>query len=179
MMRIGNKRTICLVILLGLLQSCGTSFESNPAKRLYKTLTRKSPWNIASLRIVQYTDTYATEAIWDTTVFNWGSLTFEKYNHEGFTSVLDFSGNYPDINLGNYTSEIDEKLFLSMKPAHLAVYTEFGSGFTEDKKGKELQFTGKIYEWIPSIYAGSTFPYAPFITKQGYYRCDWQLISED
>lgn len=178
-MKFINKTTTCLFILLMVLQSCGSSFESNPAKRLYKTLIRKSPWNIASLRIVQYTDSYATEVIWDTTVFDWGKLTFEKYNHEGFTSVLDFSGNIPDMNLGNYTSEIGEKLFLSMKPQHLAVYTEFGSAFTEDKKGKELQFTGKIYEWIPSIYAGSHFPYATFITKQGYYRCDWQLISED
>ncbi len=131
------KIFICTFILLSLvLSSCliQIDIDPKPDKRLYKTLIRKSPWKIAELKISLYHDNADDTPYWDTTLTNWGTLTFNKFLHDDFTSTLNFTEDFDDLNLSNSTKMIKDKLYLSFQSSDDLWPLGKAGGYADTKK---------------------------------------------
>lgn len=171
-------KRISFVLLIVVLSSCiKFDFVAQADRRLYKTLVKNTPWKIATLKISLYHSRNDITPYWDTTLNDWGTFNFEKFNHNGFTSTLDFTENYPTLNVGHFTKMEDDKIYLSFKDRTDPSYLDFGSGYADAKKGDEINIEGKKYDWHPTVYVGG-FSFAPFLKEQACYKCDWKLVCD-
>lgn len=174
------KRVVALIALVFIVSSCIKAM-TDPGRRLYKTLVRKSPWNIAELKVSLYASDSEEFPYWDTTLYNWGELKFIKFKSTDFNSDLIFSNpEYGILPLHNYiTVTKDDKLYISFKNLYDAVYLDYGSGFANEEKGDRITITGKRYGWNPTPYNQGTFAFAPFLSESAHYQCDWVLETKE
>lgn len=160
------------------LQSCIRDDDD----RAYVTLRRNGPWKVESLKLMRYDSATQTIVVWDTTFYNHGRLEFFK----GSGGKGDFSSDwhFPDGSdkvgiINSVNGEQGEDLYLSMIPQMGMAQVAHGGGYLDEKKGKELRIKSVKGYWQPGIYTGAHYPYAPTITREGTYSCDWHLVAEN
>lgn len=174
------KSPIYTIVLLSLLfSSCliQIDIDPKPEKKLYKTLIRKSPWRIAELTISLYHNNADDTPYWDTTLYNWGTLTFNKFLYDDFDSTLDFTEDFDDLNLSNHTKMVKDKLYLAFQSSNDLWTLGNAGGYADTKKGDEINIDGEKFEWYPNNRRNS-FRFAPFLTETAYYKCDWKLLAD-
>lgn len=174
-------RVMVFIATAAIVASCGVFIDEEPARRPYKTLTRNSPWEVRELRIIRHTESDINSPITlDTTLYNWGTLHFEKGKFDDFGGKMVYAAGGENLFLSECV-ESDEgiKLFLRWRYNGIGFNPDMGSGILSDKTGKELRITAERTEgWFP----GQFIPYfspAPFITEGGYFRCEWYIVSKD
>ena len=150
--------------------------------KAYVTLHKKGPWKVESLKLSRYDSATQTIVVWDTTFYNHGKLEFFRGSggHGDFSSDWYFPDGSDKVGIINaLNGEAGVDLYLRMIPQMGLAQVEHGSGYLDNKKGSELRISGVKGYWEPSIYTGFHYPYAPTITRAGYYSCDWHLVAEE
>lgn len=170
---------VCCIAFSSLVACIKINFKKSDAKKVYSTLCKKGPWNVKKMTITRYDGEYDSSPIlWDTVIYDLGSITFEKDKYEAFSCVLTFStGDKLKMNAETGGKLEKDNLYLNFyHPINgKAFQPSYGSGKLDTKKGKSLKISGKIYFWDVNNSAEAYFPFAKTITEEAYYKCDWEL----
>lgn len=171
------KRYLFGILLLTFaLNSCQV-FTSKP-RRLYKTLVRKDPWNVAELKISLFQNENDVIPYWDTTLVDYATIQFIKGKFSDFNSDMTIKSSGQVVKLQNFISESDDELFYSMRDIHDSYYKGFGGGKPNEYKGNRITISGERHYWFPTGYNGGVYVYAPFLNESAYYECYWVFESE-
>lgn len=157
----------------------GCEAFTNKPRKLYKTLVRKDPWNVAELKISLFHTESDVTPYWDTTLIDYAKIHFIKGKFSDFNSDMTINSTGGIVKLQNFVKDDDGEIYFSMRDIFDAYYKGFGGGYANEHKGKRITITGEKHQWYPTSYNGGVYVYAPFLNDTAVYQCNWVFESED